>query len=240
MRRMMAVAVLAAAGACGSSSDPITPAPFDPGGTYTPDVSAAALSPEITNPLFPAPVGARWVYDAEQPDGVEHIEVVVQAETRMVNGAVARVVRDTVTFNGEMIEDTFDWYAQDADGNVWYLGEDTAEYENGVVVSTAGAWEWGQRGALPGIIMLGHPEPRATYRQEYLAGEAEDYAEVDSLDETVTSPAGTFTHCLKTHDRSAVEAALDEHKYYCPGVGIVWTDEGDVQEKLTEFSGVSP
>ena len=241
LRNVAIVFAVLAAGGCGSSDEePVTPAPLDPGSTYQPDVTASELSPEVTNRFFPLPVGARWVYEATSPDGVERIEVTVEAETRLVNGATARVVRDTVTFNDEVIEDTWDWYAQDPEGNVWYLGEDTAEYEMGMVVSTAGAWEWGVNGALPGVVMLGAPERRATYRQEYLVGEAEDFAEVESLDETVTVQAGTFLHCLKTHDQSVIDTTLDEHKYYCDGVGTVLVDEGDVREELVEYSGVTP
>lgn len=213
-------------------------APFDPGTPFAPLVQPANLSPAVDNPLFPAPVGARWVLEADTPDGRERIEIVVEAEGRTVWGAQARVVRDTVTIDGQLAEDTWDWYAQDAAGNVWYLGEDTREYENGVVTCNCGAWEAGVNGALPGVVMLGDPTIGDVYRQEFLAGEAEDVAEVISVTESVTVAAGTFEGCLKTRDRSAIDPELDEYKYYCPGVGNVLVEEGDVRVELVEYSGL--
>jgi hypothetical protein len=226
--------------ACGdSSSSSSNPAPFDPDQPYDPDVTADALSIEITNDLLPAPPGAMWVFESVTADGTEHIEVTVTSDEKAIaSGATARVVRDTAWFDGEMIEDTRDWFAQDADGNVWYLGEDTAEYEGGEVSSTEGSWEWGVGDGLPGVVMLGAPSVGDTYRQEYLVGEAEDYAEIVSVDESVTVPAGTFEHCVETHESSVVETTLDENKFYCPGVGQVLTIEGDIREELIEYSGL--
>lgn len=221
--------------ACGSDdSGGGNPAPFDPATDYAPAVAAGELSADITNPLFPLPVGATWMYEADGPDGLEEITVTVEADTHDVWGVQARVVRDTARIAGEVIEDTWDWYAQDQDGNVWYMGEDTTEYEDGEPVSTAGSWTSGVDGALLGVIMLGEPQVGMAYRQEYLAGEAEDYAEVEALDQTVEAAGETYTGCLKTADRSAVED-LDEHKYYCPGVGNVLVEEPDVNEELISY-----
>jgi hypothetical protein len=228
--------------ACGAEPLPVSngkgPAPYDPGTAYAPRVTAAELSPEITNPLFLAPVGARWVYEAQTDEGLERDEVVVQAETRQVWGATARVVRDTVYLAGEMIEDTYDWYAQDTAGNVWYLGEDTHEYENGMVTCACGAWESGVNGALPGVNMLGLPAVGDVYRQEYYAGEAEDVAQVISTSASVNVRVGSFTGCLQTRDRSAIDSSLDEMKYYCPGIGTTLVVEGDVRVELIEYSGL--
>ncbi len=101
--------------------------------------------------------GTQWTYREVDEEGKEVIVVVtVTSETKQIaNGVTARVVRDTVTEDGELIEDTIDWYAQDADGNVWYLGEDTAEFEDGKVKTKKGSWEAGVDGALPGVILPG-------------------------------------------------------------------------------------
>jgi hypothetical protein len=238
------VVALVAIGCGGSDGDSLPhsngqgPAPFDPGDPYDPDVDPAMLSAEITNALFPAPVGATWTYEAQTDEGVELDEISVDAETRAVWGATARVVRDTVYLDGEMVEDTWDWFAQDATGHVWYLGEETYEYENGMIVCDCGAWESGVDGALPGVIMLADPQVGDVYRQEYLAGEAEDVGEVVAIDEDVSVPAGSWSGCLKTRDRSAIDASLDEYKYYCPGVGTVLIEEGDVLVQLMEYSGL--
>jgi hypothetical protein len=235
--RAVIAPLLALAAACGSSSggSDELPAPFDPGRPYQPRVTGSELSADIANPLFPAPVGASWVYEAETDEGVERIEIEVEAGTKEVWGTTARVVRDTAFLDGEIIEDTWDWFAEDAAGNVWYMGEDTQEYEGGEVVSTEGSWEAGLDGALPGVIMLAEPALGDAYRQEFLAGEAEDYGEVVSLDESVEVPAGSFTGCLKTRDRSVLDPEVDELKYYCAGVGLVLEEEGDVRVELLEY-----
>lgn len=214
------------------------PAAYDPGQPYSVSVTGADLSASITNAFFPAPVGASWTYEAQTAEGIERIEVSVPAETKDLWGTSARLVRDTVYVADQMVEDTSDWYGQDGAGNVWYLGEDTAEYENGVLLNHNGAWESGVNDALPGVNMLADPQIGDAYRQEYLVGEAEDYAIVMSLDETVTVPAGTFTGCLKTNDKSAIDTLLDEYKYYCPGVGNVLVEEGSERVELIAFTGL--
>jgi hypothetical protein len=236
-RTSLLLPLLLSAPACGGDDDGGSggnPAEFDPDTQYAPDIDTAQLSAEVDNPLFPLPVGATWNYQAPGPDGLEEIAVSVEEATIEVWGAQVRVVRDTASIDGEMIEDTRDWYAQDQDGNVWYMGEDTAEYENGQVVTTEGSWTSGESGALPGVIMLGDPQVGLAYRQEYLAGEAEDYAEVVSLDETVEVGDQTYTGCLKTNDLSAVED-LNEFKYYCPHIGNVMTEEADTTESLISY-----
>jgi hypothetical protein len=144
------------------------------------------------------------------------------------------------TPEGEVIEDTRDWFAQDRDGNVWYMGEDTAEYENGEVVSTAGSWEAGVDGAQPGIIMWAEiPDPGTQYRQEYYACEAEDFGEIVATNRSVTVPAGTFDGCLRTRDYTPLEPDLNENKTYCPGVGLVLVEDataGERAEELTAFA----
>jgi hypothetical protein len=197
------------------SSSPTSP--------YEPDLPSAWAS-SITNPLFPLTPGTRWEYREDTPDGLETITVEVLASARTVNGVDVVTVHDQVFLDGELVENTFDWYAQDVDGNVWYLGEDTEELEGGVVVSTDGSWEWNVDGALPGIYVWGDPSAHMgeEYRQEYYEGEAEDWAVVVALDEAVTVPFGTFTGCLKTEDWNALEGRVQtaQHKYYCPGVGV--------------------
>lgn len=214
------------------------PAAFDPSQPYAPDIDPADLSADITHPLFPIPVGATWTYAAVTPDGNERTEISVEEATVDINGVAAREVRDTVYLDDELLEDTHDWFVQDSAGNVWYVGEDTAEYEAGEVVSTAGSWEWAVDGALPGVVMLAEPHVGDAYRQEYLVGEAEDYADIVSLDESVDVPAGTFTGCLKTRDRTTVEPDVVEFKYYCAGAGNVLTEEGDVRDELTAYTGL--
>ena len=128
-------------------------------------------------------------------------------------------MRDTVTEDGELIEDTFDWYAQDADGNVWYLGEDTAEFEDGEVTTHAGSFEAGVDGALPGIIMPADPQPGVAYRQEFYEGEAEDNGAILALDQQADTAAGHFDDVLLTADTITIEPNVLEYKLYAPGDG---------------------
>lgn len=214
------------------------PAPFDPTRPYDPDVEPDDLHPRVTNPFFPLPVGARWVYRAVTPDGVERGVVTVKEGAKDLWGTRARIVRDTATLDGELLEDTFDWFAEDEDGNAWYMGENTTQYEGGEPVGHEGSWKSGVHGALPGVVMLGDPQVGCRYRQEYLAGEAEDYARVVALDQAVTVPAGHFTHCIKTRERSAIDPDLDEAKYFCPGIGLALVEEGAIREELISYSGL--
>lgn len=203
-----------------------------------PDVTQAKFVVGVDHPYFPLKVGAKWTYEAMGEDGTEHIEVEVLAETREIQGVTAVVVKDTATVNGAIIEDTRDWYAQDDQGNVWYLGEDTCEYTNGMCTNRHGAWEWGQGGALPGIIMPATPTVDGQpYRQEYDPGNAEDIGEVVELGVKASVPTGDYTDCIKTRDTSTLETDVEEYKYYCRGVGLVLTEEPEATEKLIAFSG---
>ncbi len=204
--------------ACGGGEVVIDPGD---GGDY-----AVALDPQtfvatIDNPWLPLTPGSRWVYEATTEDGVERIEVVVTDETREVIGITTTVVRDTVTLDGALIEDTYDWFAQDADGNVWYLGEDSKEYDNGEFVSTAGSWEAGVDGALPGVVMQADPKVDDPYRQEYYEGEAEDMAVVFATGEAETVAFGSFDDLLVIREWNPLEPDVIEHKYYAAGVGTV-------------------
>ena len=205
-----------------------------------PDVDAASFDGSaIDNEYLPLPVGATWSYEADGAEGLETIEVEVLEETKTIEGVVATVVRDTAYLDGDLIEDTFDWYAQDDDGNVWYLGEDTCEYEDDKCVDTYGSWMWGVDGALPGIVMKGDPEVDGErYYQEFLEGEAEDVGEVVDEDVRIRVAAGRFRDCIKTHDTSTVDNALEEYKYYCPGIGNVLVEEADVDEELVDYDGL--
>lgn len=165
--------------------------------------------------------------------GGERIEVMVLTDTRPVMGITATVVRDTVTEGGQLIEDTFDWFAQDVDGNVWYLGEESVEFRNGEPVSTAGSWEAGVDGALPGIIMPANPTVGQAYRQEYYVGEAEDMAEITATGQHVEVPLGTFDDVLVTREWTPLQPRTDERKYYAPGVGVIKESGG---AELVEFT----
>jgi hypothetical protein len=207
-----------------------------PQGSDPVKLDPADFTTEIDNPYWPISKGKRWVHRNAE----ERIVVTRTSRKKTVAGIRAVVLTDVVTSpgSGDYIEVTKDWYAQDADGNVWYLGEDTKEYENGRVASTAGSWEHGVDGAYAGIIIPADPKPGLEYRQEYYKGEAEDVAKVMSLDATAKVPFGTFENCLKTEDTTPLEPDVVEYKYYAKNVGPVLRTnaEGGGREELVSFT----
>jgi hypothetical protein len=246
VKRMVALALvmgLAAVSACGADQTPQqtggsdTPneaiPPFapevaeQPAANYTPEIDPSNFVKEVDNPYFPLEPGTTWVYEGKTPEGIERVEDTVLREKERVMGVECVVLRDRVWLNGELIEDTVDWHAQDKEGNVWYFGEYTKEYENGKVVSTEGSFVAGEEGALPGIIMPADPQVGDSYRQEYYKGEAEDMAEVislngEGLNDAVSTPYDSFSEdVLVTKDWNPLEPDILEHKYYAPGIGLI-------------------
>jgi hypothetical protein len=203
-------------------------------------LAASAFSTHIDNPYLPMAPGSRWVYHETATDGTsQRVVVRVTHQTKLIaNGVTARVVRDTATEKGQVVEDTFDWYAQDKRGNVWYLGEDTKEFENGKLVSTHGSWEAGVAGARGGLVMPAHPRPGLQYRQEFLAGQAEDKARVLSVDDQAEVKVGHFDRVVLTKEWNPLEPRVLEYKLYARGVGPVLAltvSGGGDREELVSF-----
>ncbi len=214
-----------------------------PQGSEPVKLDPADFSTNIDNPYWPMSPGSKWVYHETDTKGT-NLKVVVEVtnETKMIaDGIEARVVRDTATENGQLKEQTDDWYAQDKAGNIWYLGEATAEYENGKVATRAGSFEAGVDGAQPGIAMSAEPEPGLSYRQEYYKGEAEDRAAVITTGkEQVQVPFGYFSRdVLMTRDLVPTEPKVQELKFYAPNVGpvlSVHTDGDGGRAELVSYS----
>ena len=148
---------------------------------YNPAINPANFLSEVNNPYFTLRPGATYTYKSHGKNGIEFNKVIVTNQTRKVMGVTVRVVLDRVWLNDRLIEETYDWYAQDKEGNVLYFGEDSKAYRKGRPVSTEGSWEAGVDGAKPGIVMQAQPRPGVAYRQEYKAGQAEDMGQVVSL-----------------------------------------------------------
>lgn len=206
--------------------------------TYNPVVDPSDFVTAIDNPYLPYMAGSNWVYEGETDEGLEKIEVTVTDETRIVMGVTCTIVWDRVWVDGELVEDTRDWYAQDKDGNVWYFGEDSKELEACQVVSTSGSWEAGVDGAKPGIIMYADPKTDESYRQEYYADEAEDMAMVLDLAATVRIYLGEYTDCLQIEEWTPLEPDVKEHKFYARDVGVILeevVEGGEGRIELIEF-----
>ena len=189
-------------------------------GKYRPTIKPANFTHVVDNPYFPLVSGTTFTFVEKEGSETRENKVTVTHDARTILGVKCVVVHDTVTVEGVLQEDTFDWYAQDKQGVVWYFGEATREFKSGGRVSTEGSWEAGVKGAQPGIVMPAHPQPGEPYRQEYLAGEAEDMGQVVAVGETVTVPFGTFNDCVRTKEWSMLESG-SEKKWYAKGLGMV-------------------
>jgi hypothetical protein len=220
----LATASAALLSACGGSDGSTNASAGDlPQGKEPVDLDPASFTTKIDNRWWPMVPGTRWIYRETDIEGakLEVVVTVTDKTKKIANGVVARVVRDTVSANGKLVEDTFDWYAQDRQGNIWYLGEDTAEFENGKIKTKSGSFEAGVAGALPGIIMPGDPQPGMQYRQEYCKGEAEDNGKILSLDEMAETPYSRFRRAVLTKDTITIEPDVLEYKLYAERVGPV-------------------
>jgi hypothetical protein len=218
----------------------LAPAWADKDKTYHPQIDPADFVSGIDNPYFPLTPGTTFTYRAETADGVETDVVTVTHSTKVILGVTCTVVTDQSTLDGVIEEDTIDWYAQDKDGNVWYFGEDTTQFENGEPVGHVGSWEAGVNGAEPGIVMLADPRPGASYRQEFLAGVAEDMAKVERLNARVSVPYGDFEDCLVTKEWSPLEPGAIERKFYARGVGLVLVEEHKGKTVRSELVDITP
>ncbi|HEX6655230.1 MAG TPA: hypothetical protein VF153_03360 [Candidatus Limnocylindria bacterium] len=232
----------ASASASASASATPFPAAYEKGAAYAPTIDPANFVEAVDNPYFPLVPGTRWVMQAHGGSAGEMTITLVTHQTKTIMGIKCTVVRDEVDLNGELKELTHDWYAQDSEGNVWYMGEETAEYRNGHVSTREGSWEAGVGGAVPGIIMPGSPIVDLTYRQEFLKGSAEDLAKVVDLSAKADTPFDTFTDVRVTEDWTPLEPNIVERKYYARGVGLVMeqlVQGGNGTNKLTEYRSAS-
>ena len=177
----------------------------------------------VTNSFFPLKPGTTFFYKGTKDGAPTTTIVSVSQKTKRILGVLCTVVHDQAFEDGVLVEDTYDWYAQDDQGNVWYFGEATKELDpRGKVTSTEGSWEAGVNGAQPGIIMKAHPHVGDRYRQEFLRGVAEDMAQVLRLEDNAACvPYGCFDDLLQTREWTPLEPNVTEHKYYAEGVGFV-------------------
>lgn len=227
----VALALVALIGSgCGSSQPSSPPAPGaskSPSGlapihgTYSPSINPANFVATIDNRYLPFAPGTAFHFKGVRGKTPQTDDEVVTHRTKQILGVTSTVVRDTVSEHGRPIERTYDWYAQDKQGNVWYMGEDSLELKHGRFVTASDSWESGVDGAQPGIIMPGDPRPGDAYRQEYYPpGQALDQARVLRAGASATVPYGAFDGVLVTSERSPLEPQT-EQKYYAPGVGEI-------------------
>ncbi len=247
MRRLAAFTVVLAVtalSACGGDDDgagtgPITapvksdipcrdePHKLDPG-----DFVSA-----VDNPYFPLKPGTRWSYRGSDKEGTKSTsEVTVPGRTRKVAGITATALVDRSTEDGKLLEVATEWYAQDKDGNVWYLGEDVKDLEVGETTSSL----VGQDPLQPGVTMLGKPIPGSCHRLSYEKGESADRLNVLSASRRVSVPAGRYTKVVQLKQTTPLEPDLIEYRYYARGVGLVLVQAQSGERERVELVRFTP
>lgn len=191
------------------------------GTSYAPVLDPAHFVPAIDNPYFPLPVGRKLVYEGIKDGQTQTDTVIVTDQKKVILGITATVVSDVATHDGSVLEKTFDFYAQDDQGNVWYVGEDTTHFLPNGKADTSGSFTAGVDGAQPGIIMEAHPQIPDAYRQECYASQAEDTAWVVGTNGSASVPFGKVRNALTTLESTRLEPGAYDEKVYGPGIGIV-------------------
>lgn len=222
-----------------------------------PTFSTADFQPgdPVDNPYFSLRPGARTVIEGGgESDGepvTERSVLTVLGLGPEILGVQTTTQRDRAYEDGVLVEDTFDFYAQDKSGNVWYMGEDVTNYrydDEGNLIGTdsESAWRAGVNNALPGYIMPADLVIGFNYYQEYARGdEALDQGTIFDLGLTLEVGGTTFTDVLKVFETTELDPDAREFKYYAPGVGLVRVEEGldenlENPEVVTEAVSVSP
>jgi len=206
----------------------------------TPDLNPADFQATVDNPLFPLSSSGPKVFEGEEPDpetgeAIEtRVESRVLAETATVADVEVTVVEEKDYEDGELVESTLDYYAQHKDGTVYYLGERVDDYEGGAVVGHSGQWLAGEGQNEPGIFMPAEPQVGDEFEQERAPGLAEDRSKVVAVNQSVTTPAGTFTDCIKTEDFDPI-GGVTEFKFYCPDIGLVREEFPDGHLNLISY-----
>jgi hypothetical protein len=215
----LAVLSIAAIALASTSQRPGELAPTH--GHYAPKIDPANFVGVVDNRYLPYKVGMKIHFVGLKEGTRQTDDEVVLARSKRILGVKCTTVRDTVSEHGKAVERTDDYYAQDKQGNVWYMGEDAFELHHGHFVKASDSWLGGIDGGKPGIIMPAHPQPGDAYRQEYYPpGKALDEARVLKLNGRLTVPAGSYTHVLVTSEYSPAEPQT-EQKYYAAGVGEI-------------------
>jgi hypothetical protein len=189
---------------------------------YDPVINPEDFVPQVDNKYFTLKPGTKFTYQDKK--GIDRVEISVTNEVKKVMGVTTTVLRVREWRNGVLSEDTYDWYAQDKAGNVWYFGEAVDVYKDGKVAHYKGSWEAGVNGAKPGIIMPKDPQVGDMYRQEYYRAHAEDIGTVAAISKKVTIPHGTFEKCVQMRDSIPFDTTA-EYKSYCPGIGFLALEE---------------
>jgi hypothetical protein len=213
------------------------PAAAQPSGGIDP----SDFTSPVPNPYFPLTAGLVLHYRGTE-DGQRFREVLkVTHHTKTILGVKTTVIRDILRrADGSLAEKTHDWYANDNTGNVWYFGEQTATYgPRGNLISREGSWQAGVHGAVAGTIMPWDPHPTDAYRQEFLAGHAEDQAWIVQRGFSMTVPYKKVGRLVRSYEWTRLEPRVISMKIYAPGLGIVMERDVAGGTELFQLTSVS-
>ncbi len=203
--------------------------------SWVPGIDPANFVATVDNPYFPLSPGRTWLYRGVTREGTETLRIEVTGQTRTILGVTTMTVVETAALGGQTVEIAENWFAQDREGNVWYFGEHSRDFENGVEVGTAGSWEAGVHDARPGIIMKARPAPGDTYFQEFAPGVAQDMATVISVTRRESVLGRMMDNILLTKEWTPLQSNSVEHKSYAPGIGLVLEEKGGARLELVEM-----
>lgn len=202
---------------------------------YDPHIVPAEFVKAVNNKYFPIVPGRTLSYAVANGDNGDRMTVTDTADTKMVMGVLCLGVHERGLNSERLFGDTWRWYAQNQDGDVWFFAQETKKYDFDVVIEDW-SWQAGTAGAKPGIVMPGRPQDylNKQFQEEFVAGVIEDKAQVVSLNETVTVPYGTFAGCLKIK----VFSGRDEYRYYAQGIGLVLSETVAAGGRRVELVGI--
>ena len=179
---------------------------------------------EYHHRYFPISSGLTYLYESD--DEVEDIDIEVEFSynTKDIDGVNAVAVIERVYDDDDLIEESTHWYAIDVDGNVWYLAESSAEYEDDVLVEEE-SWEAGIDGAKAGMLMPMAPAVGDTFVIEDVAADDQESGEVISTSESVSlEELGDFNNVLLIRETDS-DAESDD-LYFASNLGLIkFTDD---------------
>ena len=183
------------------------------------------------NNYFILEPGYQLTFEGVDKKGTTKLVITVLNETRKINGVETRVVEEHEVLNGKTIEISRNFFVLcKQSGSIFYFGEDVDNYKDGKIVDHESAW-LAEGNNKPGIMMPGLLLIGSRFYNEIAPGVAMDRLEIISTTETITTPAGTFSNCIKMEETTPIEPKVKDYKVYAPGIGLV--KDGDLL--LTKF-----
>ena len=213
--------------ALGCDTPPVGPELVD--GTLRTEASTKKLDSEVcstanpgfrttsTHPYFPFMAGDQWYYEGEEDGEPVSLLITVLDQTRVIDGVETLVIEEREWEDDELLEVSWNYFAQAADGTVCYFGEDVDIFED-EEISHEGAWCAEEAGSMPGIFMPADPQPGMKYQTEFGPG-AQDQVKIVGSG-LVTVPYGTFPETIRWREFNPVDGDKG-YKVFAEGLGLV-------------------